>query len=249
MKRSRKEKASLREQFRNMSAAEKLQYITDYYKWPILLFLLALAIGISAAVRMAGKKEPVLYFAQINTSFGSELEETLTTGFLEEAGYDLRKQEIYEYRDLYLSRDPAEENHAYAYASEMKVMASINAEQLDLVLMNREAYDLLSAQGYLLELPELCAEDDRELYQTLIPYMVENTVVLSDNSLEVTLGEAEQLQQDTEQVQNGLDCSGLPVFGAAGVDGSIYLGVVANSPRLPAVRTYLRYLLQDSVPG
>ena len=248
MRRSQEEKAALREQFRNMSAAEKLQYIAAYYKWPILLILLALAIGITTAVRMAGKKEPVLYLAGINTSFGEELEASLTTGFLEEAGYDLRKQEIYEYRDLYLSDSPAEENHAYAYASEMKLMGAVNARELDLVLMNREAYDLLSARGYLLDLGALRDGEDPELYRALTPYIEENTVVLSDNSLEVTLGEAEQLNQVTEQVKNGMDLSGLPVFRAAEIDGSVYLGVVANCPRLPAVRAYLRYLLRDSFP-
>lgn len=248
MRLSEKEKASLREQFRNMRPAEKLQYVFTYYKWPILLGLMALAIGISTAVHFAKKREPVLYLAAVNTAWGSELEEALTAGFLNTEGYDPRKHEVYEYPDLYLSDNPAEENHAYAYASEMKLMAAINAAQMDLVIMNREAYDLLSGKGYLMDLQTLCAEEYPELYRALEPYVVENTVVLSDNTLEVTLGEAEEIQKVTEQAANGMEVSGLPVFQSAEIDGKLYLGVVANSPRLPAVLAYLRYLIQSSVP-
>ena len=41
----------------------------------------------------------------------------------------------------------------------MKLMGSVNAGRLDLVLMNREAYDMLSKSGYLLELAPLLSEE------------------------------------------------------------------------------------------
>ena len=75
-----------------------------------------------------------------------------SVGYLRSAGLDETRQEVYLYRDLYLSDNADVVNHEYAYASRMKVMGAIQANKLDLVLMNREAYDLCSRNGYLMAL-------------------------------------------------------------------------------------------------
>ena len=122
-------------------------------------------------------------------------------------------------------------------------MGAIQARQMDLVLMNREAYDLFSRSGYLLELDALLAEGGGELAARLAPLLTENEIILADNSVEYMLGEAETEQIVTETVVNGLRASDLPRLRDAGYDGEIVLGVVANSPRLAEALHYLQYLL------
>lgn len=242
MKLSPQEKAARRAAFQSMSPAKKLDHVYTYYKWPILLLLAALLILGSAVRRQLTKKEPLLYLAFANVAVGEDLETALTEGFLRVAGIDGRRQEVYLYRDLYLSEDADTVNHEYAYASRLKLMGAVNAQKLDLALMNREAYDLLSRSGYLRELtPSLFAEDPG-LYERLFPLFVSNEVVLSDNSIEYRLGEAEQLEIETEREVNGVDVSGLPVFEGAGFSGEVYLGVIANSERLPACLQFIAYL-------
>ena len=166
-----------------------------------------------------------------------DMEKRLTEDFLTKTGSDTRRQEVYLYRDLYLSEDADALNHEYAYASKMKLSSAITAGMLDIVLMNREAYDIFSRQGYLAELTSLPDE--------FTPFLTKNEVVLSDNSEEYLLGNAEEEQIVTETVSNSLAVSSLPLFRDAGFDGDLYLGVVSNSPRQKEAATYFRYLFGD----
>ncbi|MBQ3481960.1 MAG: hypothetical protein IJH48_06430 [Oscillospiraceae bacterium] len=242
MKLSEQEKAARRAAFRNMRAAEKLDHVWTYYKWPILLGLLALIVLGSALHRELGKKEPVLYLAFANVVAGEDLEEDLTDGFLRFLGADAKKREVYLYRDLYLSDDADTLNHEYAYASKMKLMGAVSAGKLDLVLMNREAYDLLSRSGYLLELSPALFTENAALYAQVLPILSSNEVVLSDNSIEYQLGEAETLEVETETVRNALDVSSLPLFARAGFPDAVYLGVIANSERLSDCIAYISFI-------
>ena len=89
------------------------------------------------------------------------------------------------YSALYLSDDPEAENHEYAYASQLKLMGAINAGSLDVVLMNGEAYNILSQSGSLLELTDLLSRNNTALFRSAEPYLTGNTVILYDNSIPV----------------------------------------------------------------
>ena len=86
MSASPQERALRRDAFRKMNAREKLDYIFTYYKLPILLGVIALAVIGSAAHRQLTKKEAVLYAAFINVSVGESLEDTLTVQFIARSG-------------------------------------------------------------------------------------------------------------------------------------------------------------------
>ncbi len=239
MKLSEKEKAARKAAFRAMGPGEKLGYVWEYYKWPILLGLVALLVLGSALHRNLTKKEPVLYLAMANVALGEDLQRDLTEGYLLEAGLDEKRQEVYLYLDLYLSDNADTLNHEYAYASKMKLMGAVSAQKLDLVLMNREAWDLLSRGGYLLEL------DSAGLSEALLPFLRENEVILSDNSIEYQLGEASEQIVEIRTAANALEVAAFPVFASAGFPEPVYLGLVANSPRTAACLDYLSYLISE----
>ena len=117
-------------------------------------------------------------------------------------------------------------------------MGAVQTQKLDVVLMNREAYDLLSAQGYLLPFDDAA----------LPPLFVSNEVVVSDNAIEWQLNEAATHERVTETVQNALAMSDCPLFQAAGFEGNVYAGVIANSPRPAEALRYLQYLSSDVRP-
>ena len=245
MSASPQERALRRDAFRKMNAREKLDYIFAYYKLPILLGIIALAVIGSAVHRQLTKKEAVLYAAFINVSVGESLEDTLTAQFIARSGASARENEVYLYRDLYLSDDASFVNHEYAYASRLKLLGAINAKKLDLVLMNREGYDILSQNGYLMNLSDLAAGDDA-LRQHMASYLTENTVLLEDNAIEYNLNEASSYEAVTEDVANALAVTDLPIFRAAGFPDAVYLGVIANSARTEWLLRYLDYLLAPS---
>lgn len=241
MKLTKEERAALRASFRKMSLAGKADYIYTYYKLPIVVGLAVLYLVCSTVYRQLTKKDVVLYAALMNISVGDDLESQLDGGFVSASGADPKKAEVYLYRGLYLSDDPSEENHEYAYASKLKLMASIEAKQLDVVLMNKEAYDTYSQNGYLLDLYSLLSQDD-PLYRLLEPHLTANTVIIEDNYIEYALNKTSRYHAVTKEVTNGIDVSVSPVFQEADFPDSVYLGVIANSPRIPAVIQYIEYL-------
>ena len=56
MKLTKEQKAAHRAAFRNMSPAEKLEYVWEYYSWPILLTLLALGILLATPDKTDGER-------------------------------------------------------------------------------------------------------------------------------------------------------------------------------------------------
>ena len=150
-----RDEEAVREAVRRMGPKEKLGYILHYYWWAILLNIIVVVILGSVIYGRLTKKQTLLYAACINVALGSDLEETLRQGYLRFAGADPGKTDVLLYRDMYISEDLSEADHQMAYASRMKLMAVINGKLLDMVLMNREAYDILSASEYLLDLSSL----------------------------------------------------------------------------------------------
>lgn len=233
MRISPEEQQKRRNSFRQLTPSQKLEYIWSYYNVPIVCVVLVLGILLSGVYRMATKKEPVLYLACVNVSIGEDLEAQLTEDYILFAGENPRRAEVRLYRDLYLSDAPAASDHEYAYASRMKLLATINSKQLDLVLMNQEAYDLCSASGYLLDLSDLVDS----------AYLTANQVVLEDNRVEYVLNAAQKYTAVTETVYNALELTQLSAFQEAGFSDSVYLGIIANTPRPAACRSYLGYLV------
>lgn len=241
MKLSKEEKAANRAAFKEMILPQKAEYIFNYYKFPIIIIAIPLIFASHMLYLRLTHKEPMLYCGLINVAVGEQLESRLTTGFVESMGANPSKNIVYEYSGLYLSLDPPAEDHQYAYASRMKLLATIQNQTLDLVLMNREAYDILSANGYLLALPDFLAPD-AGLAADIVPYLTENTVILEDNKIEFDLGTADEYWAETEQVVNGLNVSSFRIFTEAGFSGEVYLGVIGNTVRPEMVRHYISYL-------
>lgn len=235
MYRRPEEIAALKESFRSMDAAQKADYIYTYFKWPILLGLIGLLIVGNGIYRQLTRKDTAVYLGFVNVSIGSDLEAALTGGYLDHAGLSPEHSQVQIYTGLYLSQDASTENHQYAYASQMKIMAAINARELDVVLMNREAYDSFSQNGYLLPLSGLSP--------ALEPYLTENDVVLEDNSIEVQLREETEYRIVTEPSVNGIEVSAFPLFQKAGFQEPVYAGIIANTPRQNQSLAYLNYLL------
>ncbi len=238
---TKEERLARKAAFQKMNPAGKAEYIYTYYKLPIVLGLIAVYLCCSAMYRQLTKKQVVLYSAYINLSVGEDLNTKLTEGFVSASGANPKKAEIYLYSGLYLSNNPSLENYEYQYASNLKLMAAIEAKQLDIVLMNQEAYDIFSQKGYLLDLHSLLSSDD-PLYHLLEPHLTANTVILENNAIKYMLNEANQYQAITEEVTNGLDISAFPLFQEAGFQNPVYLGVVGNSPRFSAAIQYIEYL-------
>lgn len=227
--------------FRAMSLAGKIDHIYTYFKLPIIVGLALLFFVGSTIYRQLTKKDVLLYTGIVNLSVGEDLMEQLGSGFVTAVGGDPKRAEVYFYNGLYATNDPSAEDHEYWYASRLKMMAAIEAKQFDIVLMNREAYDVLSGNGYLLCLDGVFTDEDA-LCEFIRPYLTANTVILEDNSTELALGEAHWYEAVTEEVVNGVDLSHFALIEQAGFTDPVYFGVIANCAHRWETRQYLEYL-------
>lgn len=208
---------------KDLHGMAKLQYIWDYYKLPIAVACILIYIAGYTVYGHIARKDRPLYLAFVNVTAGERLTQRLGSGFLDYAGLDPSKNQVYLYTGLYLTADPDSSYHEYTYASRMKILAAMDAEQIDIVLANREAFDAFAEEGYLYDLNALLAERDPRLYRRLSPYLVSR-------------------DGENGEMPAGIALSQSPFFREAGFDGDVFLGVIGNSPRLDMVTAYLNYL-------
>ena len=219
-----------------------LQYLWDYYKLPLAAAAIALYIALYAVYGHFTHKDTALYAALVNVAVGETLTEELSSRFLTAQNLNTNANTFRLYSGLYLTDDENSIYHEYTYASRLKILASIDAEQLDVALMDKEAFDAFSQNGYLYNLDELLAEEVPALHQQLAPYFVTNTVILEDNSEDLLLGDAAVYHAKTAAYPMGLDLSASPLIQKGGFQETVYLGIIKNSPRIHTVFDYLEYL-------
>lgn len=241
--RAKRKASPEREKLKNLHGLKKVQYIWDYYKLPIVVLCIFLYIITYSLYGHFTHKETVLYTALVNVSASESLTAQLSTDFLDFIDTDTSKETMQLYTGLYLTDDETNPYHEYTYASRMKILASIDSEQLDVVLMNKEAFDAFSQNGYLCDLMELLSDKDTVLLNECKPDLVTNTIILEDNSVDLQFDPSITYQAVTEEHTFGLDMSQSGLIGKSMFDDTVYLGIIANSPRKEAAIDYIKYLM------
>lgn len=227
---------------KTLKGRAKLQYIWDYYKLPLALLGLLLYILIYILYGHLTHRETILYTALVNVNTGDTLTEKLSGGFLDYTDLAPAKNHLELYTGLYLTDDGQNAYHQYTYASRMKILAMIDGKLLDVVLMNREAFDAFSQNGYLYDLTELLPQTDTGLYELTRPDLVTNLMILEDNAVEHQLDASIPYESTTETHYYGIDLSRTQLINGAGFTEPVYLGIIANSPRTDTAVNYVRYL-------
>lgn len=222
----------------------KLGYIWEYYKLPIVIAGIFLYIAGYMVYGYATHKDPILYMALVNVSAGEAFTEELSKGFLDYAGANADREEVELYKELYLVEEPEAMNHEYAYASNTKIVAAIAGNTMDVVLMDQRAFDIFSNRGYLFDMEQLLIQKAPKLYEELQSCLVSNTVILEDNSVEVQLDPSIAYTAVTDEYPMAVDLSKAARIQREGFDGTLYLGIISNSPRVDMALSYLQYLAE-----
>jgi len=234
-----------KETLHSLHGKKLLLYLWDYYKLPLAVLCITAFAAVSILHSVLTRKDIILYTALVNVTAGEELTEKLDSMFLKSQNIDISKNMLYLYTGLYLTDNPESAFHAYTYASRTKILAAIDAEQLDVVLMNKEAFDTFSQNGYLCSLDELLAREDPALYRLLRTYLTENIIILEDNRIDLYLDKSADYHAKTKTHLLGLDLSFSPIIQKAGFEDTVYFGILNNSTRKDTAIAYLRYLYKD----
>ena len=165
------------EKLRSLHGRQRLRYIWDYYKLPLAVLCILIYIIGYIIYGQVTHKDTVLCTALINISAGEEFTSGLSSGYLDYLGEDPSENEVELMTGLYLTDNESDPNYEYTYASQVKVLASVNSRQLDVILMNGEAFDILSRNDYLCDLDNLLSGIDPDLYSQTEEYITENTAL------------------------------------------------------------------------
>lgn len=234
-----------RKYLKNLQGKQRLQYIWDYYKLPAVICLILIYMAGYAVHGHFSRKETLLYAGLVNISASEQLKDELSDGFIGHLDADISKKELELYTGLYLTDDPGDPNHEYTYASRIKIIAAVDDERLDVVLMNKEVFDAFSQSGYLCNMEELLSDLDYDTKLNITPYLAANTVILEDNADDLPPGRPADYKAVTEEYPMGLLVSQKGIFKKAGFGGDVYLGVVKNSPRTDMAIEYINYLYSE----
>ncbi len=238
------ESYSTKEKWAMMNGSQRVQFIWDYYKFPILIGSIVLILLVYGIFRAVTHKDPVLFSAYVNVFANDSFTEQITDGFVEELGENPSQKEVVLYTNWLLSDDPEMDASSvqYEYAMRVRALATIEAKELDVALMDQDGFDFFAKNGYLMNIDELLADKDPALRERLKPFMVSNTEVLSDNMEDVVADPSVEYVSETTEYPMALDLSFSSAAQDTGYQGTIYVGIVGNSPRMDTAVEYLRYL-------
>lgn len=230
------------ENIKTLKGKTKVQYIWDYYKFPLVISGILLYILAYALYNHFSYKETVLYTALVNVNAGEALTQGLSNDFLDYQNLNASKNKLELYTGLYLTDNELNAYHQYTYASRIKILAVIDGELLDVVLMNKEAFDAFSQNGYLCDLESFLLQADSALYDTVKSDLVTNITILEDNSIDRQFDSSISYHAITEEHYYGIDLSHAELIRNAEFEEPVYFGIIANSPRRDSAVAYLRYL-------
>lgn len=248
--------------WKQMKPSDKFSYIWTYYKLPIAIGLAVLILIIYTAAGYINRKNTVLFIGTANLIVPDDRLDYFCDGYTA-TDPALGKRDIVSMAWLgNLSEQPAGMYLSETAAAQMKILASVEANHLDVVLMDQAAFDTLSYNQFLLDLGELTvagSEDPKaaaserisekdsgenpSLPHQLTGALVENTVLVETNAAEAEVNPDVELHEVKQSQLVGIDLSGSPLASDLTADGRVYAGIVNNTPRLERSLSYLAYLI------
>ena len=233
----------------DLSLFSRIQYIWDYYKVPLFTAALFIYIICYIIFRHATDRDILLYVAAVNTPVLKETEDYINS--FPESDYavsdagssdtaEVKNAIVSLTKDLYLTSDPDSEYHQYVYASRLKILASIEAEKLDIVLADREAMEAFASQGLLMPLESVFSDDSQ-----ILDRLETGTVVLEDNHVDVMLDESVPYEAVTKTEKAYINLSGMTTLTGMPGNRPVYIAIIAYTPRQDMAVSFVRRLFAD----
>lgn len=228
-----------------MSFRQRMRYLWDYYRLPFFAILFFAVLFGSIAHKNLSAKESVYSVALTNVASVPDLLSLCQEDYLQENRLDPADKTVSVHEGLYLSDDPDDPNRDYAWSSRMKISALTEKKDLDAVLMDRRAFDILAGGGLLADLDELL-DSDPLLKESLRPYLEDNTEIKNLRSPDL-LFEENPDETDIEKISYpmALRLQDSEAVQKMQLDGEIYLGILKNSPRISESLDFIRLWMDE----
>lgn len=155
-----------REALKHGTLKQKLTYFADYYKWHVIITVIALGIVISFIVQMLTRKETALYVCMVNT-YALESEDCITD-FAEFADIDLNSYDLSFDTSISVQAESLSES---SIASAQKLMVFIAAGELDIMITDAETIKTYTGNDYFYDLREFLTPEQIERCEPYFYYI------------------------------------------------------------------------------
>ena len=227
---------------------ERWEYFWDYYKWYILVFVLVLALLVQGIVGVCIRKDVIFHGFLINCKINVQDKDFLQ-GFYDYADIDGKSKQAAMYSDMILTTGTTKTD----INTFQRMMAGISVKEGDFVVADPTAFQLCaySTGRIFIDLRTFLDTDSLEKIASRL-YYIDGALL---DKLDAPLGETPDPNtlvypdpHKPETMENpipiGIDISDRKAFQSAYYydDTTLYLGVIANTPRIELIKLFLGYL-------
>lgn len=225
---------------RELPPKERLPYIWDYYKWWIIIGVIAVIVVGNIVYGQLTKKTEVLYVLAVNAdSMEFDPEEfDLFGDFLTEQGFDPKKDEVALNTGIYYT-DGASMSDVYGMQAMTTILGSGSA---DVCLMDEALYEKEAELGAFLPVAVYLTEDELDRFSDRLIWVK----IEDDDDAETET--AEESVDSGELVACGILLSNENPFRESGLYDVFdpVIGIATSSSRPELAATMIRYLLREN---
>ncbi len=152
--------------FKDLSFKQKLIHIWEYYKWHIIIPIVAIASAISIGLAVYENcKDSILYAVFINTQLTDTSGNALMEEFVDYAGFDMTGKKVTLDTTLYINQKNSDIN---SVSSSQKLLAMFTSIEMDVIICNEGNFDYYAAQDSFVELSEVLPADFLSEHEDLL---------------------------------------------------------------------------------
>lgn len=154
--------------FKELNFSQKLQYIWDYYKIPIIIVIVVIAVIVSFVREKAAQKNTVLSVLCVNSITTDDSSDTssLFDDFLTDNGYDTSSDEISVNHNVYVNTA----NNGVDYQNMAVLTAYFGAHEYNVCFMDDTTFDHYAQEETFCDLRDYLDDDTLARYQDNLVY-------------------------------------------------------------------------------
>lgn len=236
-----------REAIKHGTPKQKYQYFKDYYRMPLIIFVLsAVFIGLLVYNFVSGK-DSAFYAAMLNCSPFEE-NEWFPDEYAETAGIDLDDYEITFDTEFYFKLNSNDEN---TYFTTQKHETYAGAGQLDVMLGSGDEFAYFANSVLFKDLREVLSVEQLERYEPYF-YYIDTAIFESLSGLDFdpdNIPDPKDPESMTDPVPVAIYVDGSNALNKAyyfkNVEDGIALGIYVNTSHLDNTLKFIDYIMSD----
>lgn len=169
--------------FKTGTGKQKLEFIWDYYKLPLVCILLVLIVGRQLIISTANAKEYVLQGVFLNSVAETNDVQLFEDGYLAQYPIDSSKEAVYFDTSLYYSSSPDGEKPTGYYESMQVLVSRIAAGDVDFLIADIATMKQLAYSQIFYSLSDVLSDELMREYESSFLYC-DGAVVDKVNSID-----------------------------------------------------------------